>query len=668
MSGLKDFLPAPVVDIFLPIVLVLIAGRILLPILKRKLEDSGAWDQILDKLGGEKLRRIQFQREIASLKKSGDVVGAAQLYEEAEWYPEALELYLEAGDYIGAGILYEKLNHSEQAAEMYLKADDWKRAAATYAEAGHQGKAAELFEQHGQKIDAAKRYFEAGQYGRAAELYEEVSHFPQAAQAFEKMGEFVRAADNYEKHWAATSSFGGGGLIASPTERDAKVARMAGQLYEKGGAPDKAAALYRRARLSKQAAALAAREGRYDEAGEMLLKDEELEKAAEMFEKAGQRERAAGIRGEVAFRKGENALAAQEFLKGGDALRAAELFESVGDLASAAKCFEQSESLIQAANVYLRADKKDEAARLFEQGGDAKMAAKLYSEIGEDAKASELFEKAERFYEAGMLAHKRQDSERAIQLLQRIDPSDERYEAATLLVSRLFIDKNMTSLAKEKLLRALGDRPIGPQTLEHFYCLGLVYEKLGKRTEAIETFRKIMAERYGYEDVEKRIARLSAVAEPEPVPQEAEAPRAPEKPAPPPAPPGQPATSTPRIKITGELGRGFAGRNVQSDRHPPRYSGGSQDPQEGAAPEPGDRAAVSRRSQTGAELRAPEPDSLARSDRADVTESGRHGVRGGEQPGFDPGQEQAADRQTGSRHPQQPLCGAQLRAPKEAIA
>ena len=216
--------------------------------------------------------------------------------------------------------------------------------------------------------------------------------------------------------------------------------------------------------------------------------------------------------------------AAEEFLKGGDNLWAAELFESVGDLTSAAKCYEQSESLLQAANVYLRAEKKQEAATMFERGGDTLMAAKMFSEIGEESKASELFEKGGRFFEAGRLAHRQGDGERAIQLFQRIDPSDENYETATVLLSRLFLDKNMVSLAQEKLQRVLRDRPIGPQTLEHYYCLGLVYEKLGKREEAIETFRRVMAERYGYEDVEEKIARLSAPAS---AAQQAPAPSAP---------------------------------------------------------------------------------------------------------------------------------------------
>ena len=587
MDFLKNVLPAPVVDIFVPILLVLLAlyflRTYLIPPLKRKLQESGAWDQIVDRFGGERLRQIQFNREIASLKKSGDIMGAARLYEEAEWYEQAIETYIGAGEFVAAGTLYEKLEYWEHAADMYRQADDWKRAANTLSSAGQGEKAAEVYEEHGQKIDAAKLYFDAGRFDRAAELYEAVSYYPQAAQAYEKLGNSMKAAESYENHWTATSSIGGGGLISSSSGRDQKIARMAGQLYEKAGAPEKAASIYQRARLSKQAADLAARMGKYDEAGELLLKEEELEKAAEMFEKAGQRERAAVIRGEVAFREGEGAKAAQEFLKGGDNLRAAELFESVGDLASAAKCYEQSESLLQAANVYLRAEKKEEAATMFARGGDALMAAKLYADIGKDAEASELFEKAEHHFEAGRLANQLGDEERAIRLFQRVDSSDQNYENATLLLSRLFLNKGMVSLAEEKLQRVLRDRPIGNQTLEHYYCLGLVYEKLGKRDEALETFRKVMSERYGYEDVEERIAQLSArpsssappappapltvAAEPSPPPPGAvpdDEPNGKEPdvhedvPSPEPPPPAKPAPSPP-FKLVEELGRGFLG-------------------------------------------------------------------------------------------------------------
>jgi len=580
MDFLKNYLPGPVVDIFLPIAIILALAYFLIPKLIEKLKETGAWDRAVDKVGGEKLRLMQFEREIHRLQKSGDVLGAARLYEEAEWYPEAINLYVEAEEFISAGVLYEQLEQWDRAAEMYLKSDDWKRAAKMLAKVGKHAEAARHFEQHGQKIDAAKLYFDAGQYDRAAQLYEDVSYFPQAAKCYEKLGQYIKAAENYEQQWLAATAVGGGGLIASPSERESKVALYAGQLYEKGGSPERAADLYKRAGLSREAAVLAAKEGRFRDAAEMLLKEEKLPEAAAMFEKAGDVGRAALLRGEIAFHQGDSALAAEKFLAGGDNLRAAELFETVGNLEAAARCYEQSDAVIQAANVYLRAHDKLKAASLFERGGDFEQAAQLYEETGNQAKASTLYEQSRRYYEAGKLAHGLGDSERAIQLLQQVDGGHEHYDAATLILSQLFIQKNMPALAVDKLRRLIGEQQISAANIDHFYSLGLAYEKLGNDAEAVAAFRKIMTERYGYKDVEQRIGQLTGprpAAAPPAAPAPAPRMQAPPPPAPAPAgrasphsqvPPAAPAGPAPKpappaggspIQLGEELGKGLLG-------------------------------------------------------------------------------------------------------------
>ncbi|MGH9336881.1 MAG: hypothetical protein ACRD21_24330, partial [Vicinamibacteria bacterium] len=228
MDFLKSYLPGPVVDIFLPAAVLLILAYFLVPKVIARIKESGAWDRAVDKVGGEKLRLMQFEREISRLQKSGDVIGAARLYEEAEWYPEAINLYVEAEEFNSAGALYEQLEQWDKAADMYMRADDWKRAAKMLVKVGKHGEAARHYEQHGQKIDAAKLYFDASQYDRAAQLYEDVSYFPQAAKCYEKLGQYIRAAENYEQQWSAATTVGGGGLIASPSDREAKLALYAG--------------------------------------------------------------------------------------------------------------------------------------------------------------------------------------------------------------------------------------------------------------------------------------------------------------------------------------------------------------------------------------------------------------------------------------------------------
>ena len=571
MDFLKSFLPAPVVD--RGVILLVIIG--IYAAFKKgiqKLQESGHWDRLVEKLpGAEQLQLRRFEREIKRLEKGGDLSGAARLYEEADWYPEAINMYIQAEEYISAAALHEQLEQWERAADMYFQAEDWKRAAMMLVKVGKHAEAAKHYEQHGQKIDAAKLYFDAALYDKAAQLYEDVSYFPQAAKCFEKLGEHVKAAQNYEQQWSASTSAGGGGLIAGGSDREARVALHAGKLYEQGGAPERAAELYKRAGLSRQAAELAAKEGRYLDAAEMLLKEENLKGAAEMFEKAGENERAALLHGEIAFHAGDNATAADHFLKGGDNPRAAELYESVGNLEGAARAYEKGDAPLQAAGVYLRAGEKQKAAVMFEEGGDREQAAKLYDEIQDYSKASALYEQSGRFFEAGKLAKQQGDGDRAIQLLQQIDGSHDYYDDATLVLARLFIEKNLPALAVDKLERLLGGQQISGKTLEHFYCLGRAFEELGKTSEAIDTFRKVLTERYGYEDVEQRIARLSAGGgAPEPPTQAAPPAQSPAPPAPPPAPVAQPvapaapvappqAEAASPIQVGELLGKGLLG-------------------------------------------------------------------------------------------------------------
>jgi len=559
MNFLKSFLPAPVVD--LGFILLIVFG-IYIAFKKgiEKLKESGQWDRFLEKLpGAEQLQLRRFEREIKRFEKAGDLAGAARLYEEAEWYPEAINMYIQAEDYVSAATLHEELEQWERAADMYFQAEDWKRAAQMLIKVGKHAEAAKHFEEHGQKIDAAKLYFDAAQYDKAAVLYEDVSYFPQAAKCFEKLGEHVKAAHNYEQQWSASTSAGGGGLIAGGSDREARVALHAGKLYEQGGAPERAAELYKRAGLSRQAAQLAAKEGRYLDAAELLLKEENLKGAAEMFEKAGQDERAALLQGEIAFHAGDNATAADHFLRGGDNPRAAELYESVGNLEGAARSYERGDAPLQAAGVYLRAGEKQKAAAMFEDGGDREQAANLYEEIKDYSKASELYEQSGRLFEAGKLAKQQGDGDRAIQLLQQIDGNHDHYEDATLVLARLFIEKKLPALAVDKLERLLGDQQISGKTLEHFYWLGRAFEELGKTAEAIDRFRKVLTERYGHEDVEQRIARLSAGSAAEP-PTQGLPPAQPAAPAPPaPAAAAGQAEAASPIQLGELLGKGLLG-------------------------------------------------------------------------------------------------------------
>ena len=127
MDFLKSFLPAPVVDggiVLLVIIVVYVAIKKGI----QKLQDTGHWDRLLEKLpGAEQLQLRRFEGEIKRLEKGGDLAGAARLYEEAEWYPEAINMYIQAEEYNSAAALHEELEQWERAADMYFQGEDANR-------------------------------------------------------------------------------------------------------------------------------------------------------------------------------------------------------------------------------------------------------------------------------------------------------------------------------------------------------------------------------------------------------------------------------------------------------------------------------------------------------------------------------------------------------------
>jgi len=137
----------------------------------------------------------------------------------------------------------------------------------------------------------------------------------------------------------------------------------------------------------------------------------------------------------------------------------------------------------------------------------------------------------------------------------------------------------MPALAIDKLKRLLGEQQIGTSNIEQFYALGLAYERLGNTAEAVATYRKIMTERYGYQDVEQRIARLSnaapvaapaaasPVASPLPpsaAPVPAPAASAAVAPAAAPALVRPPAPGSPPLQLGEELGKGLLGTTYRA--------------------------------------------------------------------------------------------------------
>ena len=508
-------------------------------------------------------------RDVHRYKNEGNFLAAGKLLEDAGKPQEAVNAYLEGREHYAAAATLEGMRQLERAAELYLKAGDYKKSAQVMISAGKPARAAALFLEKGNSLEAARLFGVSGDHGRAGDLYARAGYPLRAAEAYEKDQQFARAAEAFEKHFMENVSYGTTYATASASP-DQKSALLAGRNYEKAGDLKAAQQIYARGSYFKEAAGVSMATGVFAEAGELFLRADEPAAAADAYERAGDPVKAANLRGEMALKEGRVAEAATEFRDGQDYLRAAELFESIGRHADAAAAFEAGESHSAAGSVYIRAGLPERAAQAYERAGELETAARLYEQAGNQARAILLYEKAGLTFKSGEAAAQAGDRDRAIGLLQRVDPSDEHYVAAAVLLGELFGESGRPTLAVERLQKAIGGAPVSNANLDLHYWLAAALER-DSPADAIALYGRIQAESLHFRDVAARLATLEAAqaasaSRPQADRRKAVSPAAPPPPAPMPLPPSPPVAAPvpapagrPRFVPREEIGRGPLG-------------------------------------------------------------------------------------------------------------
>jgi len=504
-----EILSSPIVTWVIGAVVLYVAYTQLAPRLKIRVPSLSA-DDVASRVLGPSYRAGKLEKAAAAEIKFGNYMAAGKIYEDAGMQQQAIDTYLKGEEFMPAAFLLEKMpGKQERSAELFLKGGDYKKAAEVYVTAGKAGKAAPLFEEKGNNLEAARLYALAQQWDKAAALFVKSGYPIRAGEAFEKKGDFLKAAECYEKHFMENVTFSTT-YSGAPPASEMKNAQKAGQLYEKAGDVEKAREIYLRGSFFKDAARVSAGLGQFDKAAEYLLRAEDLAGAAEAFEKGGDTVRASNYRGEVAFKAGKIAEAAAAFQKGQDYQRSAELFEQIGMLKEAGGAYEAGDSFSAAGSVYFRAGLKEKAAACYERSGEYETAAKLYEEAQNGGKAAELYEKAGLTYKSGITAADAGQSQKAISLLQRVTPGDENYLAATERLAELFLNAGMNSLALERLQKVLTGKPVAAESLSLYYWLARAHEAAGSRAPAVDIYKKILSEDYGYRDVVDRVKALDA--------------------------------------------------------------------------------------------------------------------------------------------------------------
>jgi tetratricopeptide (TPR) repeat protein len=109
------------------------------------------------------------------------------------------------------------------------------------------------------------------------------------------------------------------------------------------------------------------------------------------------------------------------------------------------------------------------------------------------------FELGQLYFQAGKISE-------AIQEMQKAQNNPNRRIQALYYLGQCFARRNMNDLAAKKFEQAIAEKQVfDEETMELTYGFGSVLEKMGKREEAIEQFKKIYEVDVGFKDVAAKV-------------------------------------------------------------------------------------------------------------------------------------------------------------------
>ncbi len=467
--------------------------------------------RILPKLG-RKSKKIE---ERAPFKKSdlkkaaqkhlklGNIVSAAQLFEEAGQLKKAAELYVKAQEFIRCGDMWLKNNYKNEALEMYIQGGDYLKASNILDEMGRLEEAASMLEKASKFYEAAEMYARIGNYQKSAELFEKMGYYDKASVNYKKAGDLLKSASCLEKYYFMTKT-------SLSTDTQKIVAVKAARLWIEAGNSEKAEEILGKERMFGELAQLQEEFKQWASSAENWEKAGNFEKAANAWEQAGNLKRSHLCKAEYLMSKSNHQEAAYHFELAEDWGRAAEVYEWAGNWLKAAECYLKMGNYLSAAENYFKSGDQKSAASMYELAGELGSGAKLYMEVGEYKKASELFEKCGNYYEAAIAAEKSGDEDRALDLFQMVSPDNENYIKAGSLIGQIFLRKGRLDLAIEKFQKLIDSKTLNKENIEIYYNLALAYEKAGRYREARDIYQRILTEDFKYRggEVQERLKNV----------------------------------------------------------------------------------------------------------------------------------------------------------------
>jgi tetratricopeptide (TPR) repeat protein len=445
------------------------------------------------------------------------------------------EAQLAKGDRLAAAAAYAQAGEQRTAAKLAAEAGDHRLAAGYTLQAalgkvprGYVGvgptQVAELLVSEGKPEDAIFLYEITGACRAAADLATELHQPVRAAQLYERAGAWAQAAAAYRRAELAAPA-----LAALEHE----VKRLRQEARDRPGASseralreaeeERADLLVRLGRVS-EALALLAPLGPSLKLGRLYQRAGKIWEAIDAFVATQHHEEALGLLGEVGasdpLRAAQVLLrcqrpleAAARFTALGRSAEAAQAYEAGSDPLRAARAWEAARQLDRASQTYQRAGKLGDAARCMAELGRHREAGELYARAGEHRAAAACFLRAARPFEAATALLAANDRSAAHRALLEVGIDDPHYPEAALLLAPKLLDDRQAETAVQRL------RLVPPSRLgtaegraEHHYWEGRALEELGRSSEAIEAYSKVVAAQRDFRDAMPRLAGLQAVA------------------------------------------------------------------------------------------------------------------------------------------------------------
>lgn len=446
-------------------------------------------------------------KEAKEAAKSHDLYRAAQLFEQAGEYDEAIRSYKDAKAYQQVGRIFEQKKQWQEAAQFYKLSGDAEKAAVMYQKGGEYVRAAECYLTCKKISLAAEAYEKGKRFREAAAQYERFGNLLKAATLYDQANDLLKAAEMYEKHFLRERRTQTG-PPSDKTKQIAQTAYQSGQIYIKTKQYSKALEILSAGGFPLEAAEAAVQGGEIEKAAELFVAAKAFGRAAALYEQMGDTQRGHRVIGKKFKEEHDFLAAAREFEKGESWAEAAEMYEQVGDKSKAAQMLANNGDYHRASDLFLSVGDSLSAAQSLERGGRIREAADLYIQLQQFDKAAQMQESAGNYYEAALLYKQQGKVDQSISYLQKIDTQSSDYHQASLLLGQLLTEKGMTDAARERYQKIITQEEIGAENLEFYYQLALLHEKRKEFEEAQILYEKILAEDYSYRDAKSRSTLL----------------------------------------------------------------------------------------------------------------------------------------------------------------